>query len=139
LVPYVGKAATTKLLRYNPAATADDATTFRGYIRGGAKTGDTLPKDKQVMLAYLLASAESGVTLTLNWIRNFGDETNRTDTVLLTASASESKVLRQFESPDLTGAHTFQAEIGDASAASTAFTLERFWADYKELDYRGNP
>jgi hypothetical protein len=139
LVPYTGKSATTKLLRYNPSATQDDSTSFDGYVTSRAFTGDTLPKDKQVLKAYLLASAESGVTITQAYIRNFGDETNRTDTALLTAAGSESKVLRRFESPDLTGAHTFQVKLGDASAAATAFTLERWWAEYKELDFRGNP
>jgi hypothetical protein len=139
LVPYTGKAATTKLLRYNPAATQDDTTSFRGYIRSRAYVGDTLVKAKHVMRAYLLASAEAAVTITLNWIRNFGDETNRTDTVSLTPVGSETKLLRQFESPDLADAYTFQAEVGDASAAATAFTLERVWADYKEHEHKGNP
>jgi hypothetical protein len=91
-----------------------------------------------VMRAYVLASAESGVTVTQGYIRNFGDETNRTDTALLTAAGSETKVLKKFESPDLTDAHTFQVELGDASAAATAFTLERWWAEVKDLDYWGN-
>lgn len=134
LVPYTGN---TKLLRYNPSATQDDATSFRGYVRSRAFVGDTLTKNKQVMRAYVLASAETGVTLTQGYVRNFGDETSRTDTALLTPVGSETKVLKKFESPDLADAYAFQVEIGDASAAATTFTLERWWTEFKEHDYRG--
>jgi hypothetical protein len=78
------------------------------------------------------------VTLTQGLIRNFGDETTRTDTALLTAAGSETRVLKRFESPDLVGAYCFQVEIGDGSAAASGFTLERWGAVVKESDYKGN-
>jgi hypothetical protein len=136
LIPYVGRNTGTKLLRYDTTKTQDDTTSFRGYLTSGAMTGPELPKNKSVLKAYLLAKASSGVTLTQSWTRNFGDETNRTDTVSLTAAGSESRVLKRFESPELAEAYVAQVTLGDASAAATAFTLERWWAQVEDKELR---
>jgi hypothetical protein len=138
LVPYVGKANTTSLLRYNQAATSDNSVAFRGYLRSKAYEGADVMKTKQVQRAYVLAEASSGVTLTLGLIRNFGDETTRTDTALLTGVGSETRLLKRFESPDLADAYVVQFEIGDATATASAMTLERFGAVLKTGDYKGN-
>ena len=135
---YGGRNSDTKLLRYNTSATSDDGTTFRGYQTSRAFVPTVLSKTQQVMRASLLAEASSGVTITQGLIRNFGDETTRTDTCVLTAAGSETRVLKRFESPDLQDAYAFQVEIGDASATASAFTLERWAATIKELDYKGN-
>lgn len=127
---------TDKLLRYDTTKTQDDATNFRGYLTSRAMTGDLLPKNKQVLRSYLLAKASSGVSIQQAWVRNFGDETSRTDTALLTAAGSESRLLKKYESPELQDAHTIQVTLGDASAAATAFTLERWFAQVEEKDWR---
>jgi hypothetical protein len=135
LVLYTGN---TKFLRYNPSVTSDDSVTFRGYIRSKAHEGGDVMKLKQVLKAYLLAEVSTGVTVTLGLIRNFGDETTRTDTALLTGVGSETRLLKRFESPDLADAYVMQFEIGDASATASAMTLERFGAVLKTGDYKGN-
>lgn len=126
LVPYVGLASGTTLLRYNPSATDDNSTDFQAYVVSGAKRLEPLPENKSVVRSYLLAEAASGVTITQSLIRNFGDETARTDTVLLTAAGSESRVLRKFEASALTDAYTFQVQLGDAAAGDAAWTLEEW-------------
>ena len=45
--------------------------------------------------------ATMGVTITQTFIRNYGDETNRTSTVSLTPVGSETRVLRKFEAAAL--------------------------------------
>jgi hypothetical protein len=107
---------------------------FRGYLTSRAFTGDVWPRNKNVIRSYLLASASSGTTITQGWIRNFGDETSRTDTVSLTAVGSETNVIRRFESPELQDAPVFQVTIGDAAAAPTAFVFERWWAQADEQE-----
>jgi hypothetical protein len=136
LVPYVGRTSGTKLLRYDTSVTSDDGTTFQAYITSGAMAGSVLPKNKSVQRAYLLAKAGSGVTLRQSWTRNFGDETARTDTVLLTAAGSETRVLRKFEAGELAEAYVAQVTIGDSAAAATAFTLERWWAQVEDKELR---
>jgi hypothetical protein len=138
LVPYVGKAAATSLLRYDPTVTSDNTVAFRGYVRSRAYEGADVMKLKQVQRAYVLAEASTGVTVTLGLIRNFGDESTRTDTALLTAAGSETRLLKRFESPDLVDAYVMQFEIGDASATASAFTLERFGAVIQTNDFKGN-
>jgi hypothetical protein len=135
---YCGRNSDTKLLRYNTSTTSDDGTTFRGYQTSKAFVAEQVLREKSVLRSAVLATAESGVTLTQGLIRNFGDETTRTDTALLTAAGSETRVLKRFESPDLVGAYCFQVEIGDGSAAASGFTLERWGAVVKESDYKGN-
>jgi hypothetical protein len=129
LVPHVGK---TKLLKYDPTKTLDDTTPFRAYFTSRAFTGTLWTKAKEVVRSYLLATAQAGVSIQQAWIRNFGDEVNRTDAVTLTPHGSETRLLRKFESPELAEAYVFQVQIGDASAVSAAWTLERWWADVSE-------
>jgi len=129
LVPYVGK---TKLLRYDTTKTLDDTTPFRAYLTSRAMTGNLWPTNKEAVRSYLLATAEPGVTIQQAWVRNFGDEVNRTDAVMLTPQGSETRLLRKFESPELAEAYAFQVQLGDASAVSSGWTLERWWAEVEE-------
>lgn len=137
----VGMTTGTKLLRYDTTKTQDDTTPFQAYIRSRAFTGmderAALPRQKNVLRAYLLATAEAPTTtITQTYVRNFGDETNRTDSVTLTAGGSESRLLRRFESPELAEAYAFQVQLGDGAAAATAWTFERWWAEVEEKALR---
>ena len=136
LVPFVGVNGTSKLLRYDTSVSQDDSTSFQGYLKSGAFSGGVWPKSKRAIRSYLLASAQSGVSITQTWIRNFGDETNRTDHVSLTPEGSETNVLRRFDAPELQDAGVFQVQLGDAAAANSAFVLERWWAQIEEQELR---
>jgi hypothetical protein len=129
LVPYVGK---TKLLRYDTTASLDDTTAFRAYVTSRAMTGTLWPSNKSVARTYLLATARPGVTIQQGWVRNFGDEVNRTEAVTLTPAGSETRLLRKFASPELQEAFAFQVQLGDAAAVASGWTFERWWAQVDE-------
>ena len=127
LKPYAGFAAT--LLRTDDSTgTDDDGTTFQAYITSKAWALRPLHVNKSLGKSYLQASAGSGVTIRQTIIRNYGDETNRTSDVLLTASGSETRVLKKFEDAALAEAFTFQTRLGDAAAVSNAWTLDEWTA-----------
>jgi hypothetical protein len=129
-VPYVGlTSGTTLLLRYDEAVTSDNGTAFQAYVTSGALAQET--RAIELKRAYLRASAQSGVTIQQSFTRNFGDETNRTSTVLLTATGSQTDVLRKFEDAALQDGDAVQVTLGDASAVASAWQLHGWTAEAK--------
>lgn len=129
--PYVGGSA--NLLRADDAtATLDNATTFQATVTSPAFRLDPIYANKAIggqCTSYLMALAASGVTIRQSFIRNFGDETDRTSDVLLTAAGSETRVLRKFEDAALAEAYVFQVKLGDAAAISNAWSLDDWMAE----------
>lgn len=111
------------------AATADNSVAFQAYVRSRAWEVAPRTNKKKIVSGpnngtYLLAAAASGVTIQQSFTRNFGDETNRTSTRLLTATAAgETAVLVKFEDAELTDAYTFQTTLGDVAAMSNGWSL----------------
>jgi hypothetical protein len=66
------------------------------------------------------------VTITQSLTRNFGDETARTSTVVLTAAGSETRVLKKFEAAAAADVQTLQVTLGDAAAANNTWTLDEW-------------
>jgi hypothetical protein len=128
-VPYVGLTSGTVLLRYDEAVTSDNGTAFQAYVTSGALAQET--RGIEIKRAYLRASAQSGVTIQQSLTRNFGDETNRTSTVLLTATGSQTDVLRKFEDAALQDGDAVQVTLGDASAVASAWQLHGWTAEAK--------
>lgn len=125
LKPYAGLSAS--LLRAeDSSATDDNGTTFQAYLKSKAWAAGPLSVYKMVGKSYLKALVASGVTITQTFIRNFGDEANRTDTVTLTADGSETRVMKRFQSAALTDAYTFQTQIGDAAAVSNNWLIDKW-------------
>jgi hypothetical protein len=121
-VPYTGGAS--KLLRYNEAVNQDDTTNFQAYVTSGALT--VQHRSIEVKKAYLLASAQSGVSVQQSLSRNTGDETARTSTVVLTPTGSQAHVLKKFEDTALQDAWAYQVTLGDAAAQNVAWVLHQY-------------
>lgn len=134
LVPYVGQSGLTTILKYDPAVTSDNSMPFQAYIESFGFEIEPVFQNKAVAKSYVLGKAETGVTLTQTLIRNFGDETNRTDTVVMTAAGSETRLLKKFEASALVEAFAFQVRLGDSAAAANAWVIDRWYArvDLKE-------
>lgn len=128
-VPYVGRTSATEILRYDESVTSDNGTTFQAYTTSGALAAETHLFELQ--RSYLRAGASSGVSIQQSLVRNFGDETARTSTVSLTASGSETTVLRKFEDAALQDADAVQVTLGDASATASAWQLFGWTAEVK--------
>lgn len=129
-VPYVGLASGTHLYRYDESAQDDNGTAFKGFVTSGVLRSAT--KQQQILRAYLRATAQTGVTIQQSITRNFGDETNRTSTVSLTPTGSQTALLRKFEDAALQDADAFQITLGDASAVASAWQLLEWAADIKD-------
>jgi hypothetical protein len=125
LKPYIGDSAT--LRRWNDdSATQDGTTSYQAYVT--SKTFDIGGLQQRVRLnrAYLQAAAANAVTITQTLIRNFGDETARTATALLTAAGSETRVIKTLEATALADAQNVQVKLGDSAAANVAWTLDEW-------------
>ena len=123
LKPYFGDSTT--LRRWNDdSSTQDGSTSFQAYMQSKAFDWGRLYQHKRVSESYLQASAQSGVTITETFIRNFVDETNRTSTVLLTAAGSETRIFKKFEDAACADVKVLQVRLGDAAAANVTWTLD---------------
>jgi hypothetical protein len=123
LKPYIGRSTGTTVLKADTSATDDAGTTFQAYAKSKPIRVAPLGTNAAVGMSHLLAEVASGVTITQTLDRDYGIET-RTSTVLLTASASETRTLKKFEGSALAGAGTIQAQIGDASAVANSWVLD---------------
>jgi hypothetical protein len=124
LKPYIGRSSGTVIQSCDSATTTDAGTTFQAYV----KTKPILPATSLgtnvgIGQTHLLAKTASGVTITQTIDRDWALET-RTATVVLTAAASETRVLRKIEGSDMSQAGVIQIQIGDGSAASNTWTLD---------------
>jgi hypothetical protein len=126
-VPYVGLNTGTTLLRYDESATDDNGTAFQAYVTSGVVAQDTA--DIALQRAYLSASAQAGVAIQQALVRNFGDETDRTSDVLLTAEGSETTVLRKFEDAAVQDAWALQVTLGDAEDVASGWTIYQWRSD----------
>jgi hypothetical protein len=130
LKPYATDGDALTLLKGDTSATDDAGTNFQAYVTSGAMTIEPIVFNASLKRSYLLATAESGVTITQTLIRNLGDETSRTATVSLTATAAgETRVLRKFEDAGLEDAFLTQVRLGDAAASDAVWTLDRWYGE----------
>lgn len=136
LKPYAGTVSGLTLLKADTSDADDDGTDFQGYVESGGMVVEPLVLNKAVMRGYLLSTAESGVTITQTFIRNFGDETNRTDSRSIAAAGSETRVLVKFEATGLEDAFLWQVRLGDASAGDATWTLDRWIGEYEGRETR---
>jgi hypothetical protein len=134
LKPYAGLSSGTVLLEGDTTATDDNATNFQGYIQSPAFVAD--PFNKTLVRSHIHAEVATGVTVTQTLIRNMGDDTDRTATVLLTAAGSETEVLKTFTDAALAEAYAFQVRLGDGSALDSGMTLNRWYADIETRESR---
>lgn len=133
LVPYFGERTGVTLRKYDPTATDDDGTEFQAYVQSGGMTIDPMVMHASVMRSYLLATAGTGVDIQQTLIRNFGAE-SRTATVGLDAAGTETRVLRKFEEAALTDAVLVQVRLGDASANTSTWTLDRWYGEVQSQE-----
>jgi hypothetical protein len=138
LKPYMGFASS--LLRgEDSSATNDAGTAFQSYVTSKAWNIEPLTTKKRLGKAYLQAKTGAGVTVRLSMIRNYGDETNRTADQLLTASGSETRIMKNFEGIGFADAWSFQFRVGDSAAVANAWTLDHVLATIEPtVDEVGN-
>lgn len=136
LKPYIGYASANNTIYKcdDSSVTADDSTAFQAYVDlrpvepGGpgfnGHVGDPL----------LLAKAASGVTITATVIPDWDSANAKTGTADLTPKATETKVSARVQGADLAQAQFVQYRLGDASAVSNAWTMDRLVVPYHKED-----
>lgn len=122
LKPYVGAAGSAAIWKTD-TGTQDAGANYQAYIKTKPYALVGLGRNARTQEVSLLAKTQSGVTLTLSLIRDFGLET-RTSTVSLTAAASETRKQVRIEGSELAQAGVVELQIGDAAAANTTWTLD---------------
>lgn len=133
LKPYLGMSGTNNLLWKADTGTDDAGTTFQAYVITKAAEPGGPGFYGAVGDAVLLAKAGSTVTITDTVTRDFGLET-KPATALLTAAGSETRVSVRLEDSGFAGCQFVQHQIGDGSAASNAWTLDRLIVPYERQD-----
>lgn len=134
LLPYIGLSGTAnKITQCDDASATDDSgTTFQAYLDlkpiepGGPGFYGTVGD------ALLLAKAATGVTITAGVKPDFASTYQKTGTALLTATGTETRVVRRLEDSNLTGASFVQYRLGDGSAVSNAWSLDRLVIPYQQ-------
>ena len=139
LVPYIGLSGTAnKITKLDDSAvTADSGTTFQAYVKLRAVEPGGPGFRGEVGDAVLLAKAASGVTITATVIPDFDSTLAKTGTALLTATGSETRVTRRLEDSRIGEAAFVEYQIGDASAISNAWSLDRLVVSYSQNDAVG--
>lgn len=124
LKPYVADSVGGVVLKCDTSDLDDNGTDFQAYVKSRPTqlVGDLRHK-WGLAEPVMAAKALSGVTLTLTSDRDSGAET-RTHTQLLTASGTETRVVKKFEGAEIGEANTIQLQIGDGSAQEGAWSID---------------
>ena len=126
LVPYVAVSdENNKILRLNTSDTDDDSTTFQSVVTTRVYSWGT-GKKMMIGTPYLQAKTQANVTLTISADLDLGRETITT-TVSLTADASETHKQIRVEGLEIGECEHVQFSMGDASAISNAWHVNRLW------------
>lgn len=124
LKPYVGRIGPV-ISKCDTSDQTDEGTPFQSYIT----TRSLLPIERLgervgVRETMLVAKAQSGVSIQQSIIKDFGVAANQTDSVLLTAEGSESRVIRKFDGSMQADMGIIQIQLGDASAIAATWALD---------------
>jgi hypothetical protein len=130
---FIGNAA--RLLGADSVTAMDDGgTPFQGYILTKAYQPvgrDTFFEGTQPLLQ---AKASPGAIIQLRATCDWGAQPVITDTIVLTATDTESRVWRKFERIMVPRARTMQFQIGDPNATVSSWELDEFVMPITALD-----
>lgn len=134
-VPYFGYAsANNTLLRGDTTDTDDNATTFQALVKTRPIPFNNGQPFRLTKVA-IVAKPATDVTLTVTADADMGRET-KADTISLTATSSESganRVIRILDL-DLANMSYLQIQVGDASAISNTWQIERIYVAIQPED-----
>lgn len=123
---YTGSASALRRW-HESGATQDAGVSFQAYVTSRTFSAGVLQMFKRLTRSIMQASVATATTITQTFTRNFGDETARTSTTLLTAAGSETRVVKKFEDAALADVKVFAVTLGDSAAANTpSWTLDEW-------------
>lgn len=123
LKPYIGYVdAVNTIWKCDTADTTDAGNNFQAYseTREVGKLGWNHAIDEGV----LIAQANSGVSIAVTAITDFGFNQDAAATVSLTPDGAESRVNRRLQALQTAGVGTFRFRIGDTGANANQWTVE---------------
>ncbi len=131
LKPYIGSTAAVNTFGKCDTGTQDLGANFQSYIdtKVYEPAGDNFTTS--VLGGQIVATTSTGVTITVTTLADFGMQ-SQADTVLLTASGTETRVQPRIGAGIALGEiQTMQWRVGDASAANVAWQIDELgisWA-----------
>lgn len=127
LKPYLGSALTANTLYKgdDDSVNQDAGTNYQAYIVTRPIEPGSPGYNGTVGDALILAPVSAGVTITATAIPNFDSTYAKSGTALLTATGSETRVVRRLDGSSLGNTAFVQYQIGDGAAANTAWSLDR--------------
>ena len=119
-VPYMG--GDTKLLCCDHG-TQDNGTSFQAYVKLAPRAPAEVLTHVSCDEPILVAEAESGTTLKVHAIADFG-ASSASKTVSLSPQGTETRVVKKLEGLGLAGASIVQFKIGDPAASAQTWNLD---------------
>ena len=118
--PYIGTATAATMLKCDASGLGDGGVAFQAYIkfRPITQSANLYPITGCSRIA-MVGKPLSGQSLTLTLTRDFGKNTARTFSASLTASGSETRIIRDFPDSALTEAQVIELQVGDSAAVSS--------------------
>lgn len=133
LKPWIGQTGGAATLWKCDTGTDDAGSPFQAYVITKAAEPGGPGFNGRVGDAMLLAKAATGVTITDTVTADFGLQTKQ-GTALLTAAAAETRVSVPLGDSAFAGCQFVQHQIGDGSAASNAWALDRLIVPYLQQE-----
>jgi hypothetical protein len=127
--PIVGSTNAVGIILKCDTGTQNYAMNYQAYVTTKPYSPGGLGVNCAIGQSHLLAAAQAGVVITQTINRDYGLET-RNAQVELTPTASETRVLKQFDGSEMAGAGQVQFTVGDVAAANNTWTLDALVAPY---------
>lgn len=125
LKPFAARESTNLLFRADSSSVnTDNGTTFRAYFTSKPYSMGGDGQKFTVHYPQVTATVSTGNSLLVTAIRDYGLESQASDSVSLTAIASETRVMALAEKAMLAGCRTAQFEIGDSAAVDSAWSID---------------
>lgn len=124
---YIGSIGAVTMARQDSSTTDYGTVAYQAYILSKAFDWEPIGRAKRIMRSFLVALKSSLYTVQQSLISNWGAET-RSETIALTGAAAQTRVRPQANT-DMAGLLTAQVQLGDASAVSSYWELDRWEAE----------
>lgn len=130
LKPYFAQTNGVNRIWKGDTTDTDNGTLFQAYVTTKAYEVGGPGYKGEVGDPILVASPSNNVvgsdtTITMNVIPDFGVETSKNSTALLTPATTETRVIRRFQDASLNGFQFYQWKIGDTNALQQAWSFDR--------------
>lgn len=103
----------------------DNSTAYQAYVKSrGLPPSGQVSELCHIRQGHLVARQQTGVSVRATIVAEFGGRTSGTSDAALTPAATETRVIRDFESLQDADLQYVQMQLGDASAVDSQWSLD---------------